>query len=524
MSEGTTAKRCYCRGEDGRQLGQKCPRLRRAGGGWSRHHGTWYYQLELPRKADGSRRRPLRRSGFDSQTDAEAELSRARELLAIADGDDPQVAVQIADLIQTTLARTRALPDPAVVRRKVRTRQELSSDLTVGQWLDDFLTRKRKIEPSTRRSYEAHIRLYFKPHLGHIRLDRLRVSDIAGMFEAIEEFNEVIEQARISGDPKLVAAVGLRRPVAPATMHRIRATLRHALNLAIKQERLIDFNPAAAVELPQATRPKPVVWTAEQVIRWQADYQQALTDQTTRPRGSGPRIRPFEVWLSTPRPSPVMVWTPAQTRVFLQHAAGHRLFAAYRLIALVGLRRGEACGLRWRDVDLHTGVLGICWQITQLGWQVIEGKPKTDASDRTVAIDAATVNVIHAHRARQDDERRAAGQAWQNSGFVFTTELGGRLHPQHLTDQFFTIAYQAGLPPIRLHDLRHGAASLMLAAGVNMKVVQETLGHTSSVFTADTYTSVFPQVAKAAADKTAALLDLAPPPPPTRTPPAPVHP
>jgi integrase len=82
---------------------------------------------------------------------------------------------------------------------------------------------------------------------------------------------------------------------------------------------------------------------------------------------------------------------------------------------------------------------------------------------------------------------------------------GDRLHPQHVSDQFLWLAYLAGLPPIQLHDLRHGAASLMLAAGVEIKVVQETLGHTSSAFTADTYTSVFPQVA-AAAEKTAALL------------------
>jgi integrase len=98
------------------------------------------------------------------------------------------------------------------------------------------------------------------------------------------------------------------------------------------------------------------------------------------------------------------------------------------------------------------------------------------------------------------------GEAWKDTGFAFTQEDGDRLHPQYVSDQFLWIAYQSGLPPIRLHDLRHGAASLMLAAGVAMKVVQETLGHTSSAFTADTYTSVFPEVAKAAAEKTAALL------------------
>ncbi|WP_192793711.1 tyrosine-type recombinase/integrase [Nonomuraea angiospora] len=123
-----------------------------------------------------------------------------------------------------------------------------------------------------------------------------------------------------------------------------------------------------------------------------------------------------------------------------------------------------------------------------------------------MALDAETATTLRAHRQRQLQERLATGEAWKDTGFVFTQSDGDRLHPQHVTDQFLWLAYLAGLPPVRLHDLRHGAASLMLAAGVEMKVVQETLGHTSSSFTADTYTSVFPEVAMAAAEKTAALL------------------
>ncbi|MFF0869873.1 site-specific integrase [Nonomuraea sp. NPDC003560] len=138
--------------------------------------------------------------------------------------------------------------------------------------------------------------------------------------------------------------------------------------------------------------------------------------------------------------------------------------------------------------------------------QVHEGTPKTDASVRTIALDSDTAQVLRAHRQQQLQERLAMGEAWVDTGFVFTQPDGNRLYPQHASDQFLWLAYLAGLPPIRLHDLRHGAASLMLAAGVEMKVVQETLGHTSSAFTADTYTSVYPQVATAAAEKTAALL------------------
>ncbi|MEV4019892.1 tyrosine-type recombinase/integrase [Nonomuraea angiospora] len=138
--------------------------------------------------------------------------------------------------------------------------------------------------------------------------------------------------------------------------------------------------------------------------------------------------------------------------------------------------------------------------------------PRRHAQNRRlgthIALDAETATTLRAHRQRQRQlqERLTLGEAWKDTGFVFTQPDGDRLHPQHVTEQFLWLAYLAGLPPIRLHDLRHGAASLMLAAGVEMKVVQETLGHTSSSFTADTYTSVFPEVAMAAAEKTAALL------------------
>ncbi|MGR6919849.1 site-specific integrase [[Actinomadura] parvosata] len=186
------------------------------------------------------------------------------------------------------------------------------------------------------------------------------------------------------------------------------------------------------------------------------------------------------------------------------------MFALYRLIALRGLRRGEGTGLRWKDIDLEAGSAGVHWQITQLGWETIQSKPKTEAGDRVIALDTDTVAVLRAHRRAQTAERLAAGEAWVDSGFVFTDEIGQPLHPQHVSDHFHRLAYETGLPPVRLHDLRHGAASLMLAAGVDLKVVQETLGHVSSTFTRDTYTSVYPEVARAATESTAALIDATP--------------
>ncbi|MFI6182996.1 hypothetical protein ACIA8R_46235 [Nonomuraea sp. NPDC051191] len=283
---GTTFKTCSCRDEaTGKRLGKACPKLRRPGGGerWSSTHGRWAYQLELPAHADGRRRNPLRRRGFATLEEVEAELEQARALLAL--DEDPHVQRKIAELMLATLKDNKALPPVEEVRRKVRTRQDLNPTVTVAEWMQEFLRRKRKIDVTTRRSYEAHIRLYFTPYLGDIRLDRLRVSDVAGMFDAIEEFNDVITTARVSGDLEERAKVRYRRPVGPAMMHRIRATLRHALNIAIKQDRLIDFNPAAVVELPDAERPKALVWTDERVAAWNRDLQARL-DVEQRRRGA----------------------------------------------------------------------------------------------------------------------------------------------------------------------------------------------------------------------------------------------
>jgi len=121
----------------------------------------------------------------------------------------------------------------------------------------------------------------------------------------------------------------------------------------------------------------------------------------------------------------------------------------------------------------------------------VQGVPKSGAGDRTVALDAGTVADIRRHRREQATERENAAGA-VGSGFEFTDEHGAPLHPADVTRAFHVIAYLAGLPPVRLHDLRHGAATLLLAAGYDMKVVQGTLGLSSITVAADTYTSVLP--------------------------------
>jgi integrase len=202
----------------------------------------------------------------------------------------------------------------------------------------------------------------------------------------------------------------------------------------------------------------------------------------------------------------VAVWTARQTAQFLASIDGHRLYAAYHLIALRGLRRGEAAGLRWCDVDLDDRAAVISQQLQQYDGRLAVCPPKTAHSTRVTALDHTTVAALAAHRDRQRAEAAAYGPGYHASGYVFTNLNGDPMAPDRLTRMFKTLAAQAGLPPVRLHDLRHGAASLALSAGVDLKVVQEMLGHSSIVLTADTYTSVLPDAAHSAAEKVAALI------------------
>lgn len=483
--KGSTYKRCKCRGEDGRELGADCPKLRRKDRSWNPRHGTWYYQLELDPGPNGKRRR-ARRGGFASEADAQAAMAEAWE--KEARGGNAQVRV------------------------------------TVGQFLDDWLRANKGLRRTTRQLYAGHVRNFLKPHLGHLELDRLRVKHLDEMFEAIDAANAEIEEANRerrrlraearaawhAGDKRAhkraLAALGElpphRRPVGPATKQRIRATLRTALSDALRQG-AVKVNVAQLVKLDPGKRPKPLVWTADRVRVWQERYVR----EVEAAHAEGLSVDAHRIWLSLPRPSPVMVWTPEQTGRFLDEASGHRLYALFYLVAFTGLRRGEACGIEWADVDLDAGELAIRHQRVMVSYTDIEdGAPKTDASDDTIPLDESTVKVLRTWRAAQNEERLAWGEAWVDSGKVFTREDGAALHPDQVFDLFGRLAFRAGLPPIRLHDLRHGAATLMLAAGADMKLVQALLRHSSITITSDTYTSVLPDVARQASAAAVALV------------------
>ncbi len=201
-----------------------------------------------------------------------------------------------------------------------------------------------------------------------------------------------------------------------------------------------------------------------------------------------------------------MVWTPEQTGRFLDFVSGDRLYPLWRLIAFRGTRRGESCGVRWEDFSAAQRSLAIATQLVQDGWDVYEDTPKTDSGSRLIALDDETIRVFQAHRKRQNRERLAWGETWQDTGRMFTQEDGALLHPGKLSDLFERLVTAAGLPPIRLHDLRHVAATLMLAAGIDAKVVAETFGHSDTRVTREIYQSVLDELARDAAEKVVQLV------------------
>ncbi|WP_431728058.1 tyrosine-type recombinase/integrase [Verrucosispora sp. TAA-831] len=341
--------------------------------------------------------------------------------------------------------------------------QRTASGWTVQRWLRHWLDQHTRIRPTTRLHYTRDVERVLIPHLGPYRLADLDARLLRTVFD------QIAQTTNTKGLPQSASA-----------MQHLRTTLRAALNLAVKHG-LIESNPARHITVAGYRKPHAQVWTDDRVHAW----------HTT---GEHPAVA---------------VWTAQQLGAFLDTVTDDPLFAFWWLTALRGLRRGEMCGLRWTEIDLDRGVLYVERNRTTAGYQVIEGDPKTAAGRRPVALDKRTIHVLRDHRERQRDQkarRVAAGKTWVDSGYVFIRKDGNPLHPGYASGRFRLLVKRAGIPPVRLHDLRHGAASLAHEAGADLKTLQDMLGHSSIVVTADTYTSVLPHAQRRCADATAHLV------------------
>lgn len=456
-------KRCGCRDELGGKLGAQCPLLQRAG------HGSYGYRIDLGPGLDGKgvfrTRRQEYRGGFARKRDAEH--AKSEHLVRINHGEG-----------------------------------QARSGMTCSEWWSQWLEAKVGLRATTRRSYEAHIRLYLDPHLGHLRLQDLDAGHLERMYAAIRQ-DSARKAAENAGKVERGAETGEKaerteRTMGPASIKRLHATLRSALNTAVKR-RLLPYNPAQHVELEAAPRPQVSPWSAEELGQ------------------------------------------------FLDATATDRLGCMYEVMAFAGLRRGEAVGLRWCDVDLEGGVVHIRQEIVDVGGDLVLDKPKTMDSEGRVDLDGQTIGSLVAHQIRQHTERGEwvdAREDWRayfrarplpvtspvgerlpgrialsqhkllpdchralcSHELVFCREDGRALRPEYVTRHMQALAAESGLPRKRLHDLRHGSASLQIAAGIDLAIVSKRLRHSSVSITADTYTHLLKGVGRQAAEAAASLV------------------
>ena len=196
-----------------------------------------------------------------------------------------------------------------------------------------------------------------------------------------------------------------------------------------------------------------------------------------------------------------------QVATLLEAATATRLAPLLVFLLGTGARRGEALGLHWRDVDLDAATARIRWTVSRTPEGLTLTEPKTAKSRRVVPLPARVVADLRTHRSAQLEQRLAFGPAWHDRGLVFSNELGDLWEPRNVSRAFTVLAAAAGLPPgVGLHTLRHTVATRLLEDGANMRKVQDLLGHSSYVITADVYAHVGePEMREVAGQLTAAL-------------------
>jgi len=194
---------------------------------------------------------------------------------------------------------------------------------------------------------------------------------------------------------------------------------------------------------------------------------------------------------------------------------------------MLGLRRGESLGLRWKDLDLEGKTLRVNNQVQRVGSELKESKPKTEESNRTLELPTSLVGRLKEHKREQLTRKMKLGAEWQDRGLVFTSAVGNPVDPRNVKGHLDRILSKRlcgscrvysrpgtkcqncgesieNQPPafqhLRVHDLRHLYATLSLAQGTPLKVVSDNLGHTKISVTADVYTSVLPSLKRDAAN------------------------
>ncbi|HLZ64351.1 MAG TPA: tyrosine-type recombinase/integrase [Ktedonosporobacter sp.] len=205
-----------------------------------------------------------------------------------------------------------------------------------------------------------------------------------------------------------------------------------------------------------------------------------------------------------------LVLTPVQAGALVVHAKESRLAPMLTVALGTGMRKGELRSLRWDDVDLEKRTLQVRRNVAYLPdnlgkYHHVEGTPKSEAGKRPIDLPQFVVEALRTHHAQQAEARLAAGPRWENKNLVFCNRSGGYYNLTVLYRQFKRLLKSADLPEIRFHDLRHSAATILIAMGVHVKVVSELLGHSSVAITLGIYSHVLPGMQREAMNDLDAL-------------------
>lgn len=196
-----------------------------------------------------------------------------------------------------------------------------------------------------------------------------------------------------------------------------------------------------------------------------------------------------------------------EARRFLAMARTHRLSALWAVTLGIGLRRGEALGLKWSDVDLDRGRLTVRRSLRRVDGKLSLHQTKTSTSERTIPLPQPLIRALREHHRHQHEERFTAGAAWEDHDLVFRTAHGRPIEPRNINRAFSALLRKANLRPIRLHDLRHSCATMLFAPGVEAATVQRILGHSSITVTTSTHVDVIEQVQHDALSRLDVLFD-----------------
>lgn len=305
--------------------------------------------------------------------------------------------------------------------------------MTLGEYLRDkwLPAKKAQLRASTHSSYQRNIDLHVIPALGDVVLRRLRPEDLDSFYACL------LAEGRKNGE---------RRGLSPKTVRYIHLILRKAL---------ADASRKGAV-------PRNVALLADP-----------------------PKLS------AVPRRE-IRTWSAEELHTFLETSRDNRFHAAWFVAAHTGLRRGELLGLRWRDVDLAGGRLSVRQALVSVAYETQVSDVKTGTGRRIVDLDEPVVSELRSWKRRQAEEHLRLGPGYVDSGLVFTRADGAWLQPDNFSQAFERFVSRSGLPRIRFHDLRHTHASLLLQAGVPVKVVSERLGHSTPAFTMTVYQHVMP--------------------------------